>query len=342
MSDASSTPTSSPSTSKKARLVNYSLRPAKNIERKMMGETFGRLAVLGPLSSYRYVGFGSEFFNDFSLYHQLLGSRNMISIERDGQRIDRCRFNRPYNCIEIIQGPAREVLPTLSWKPRSIVWLDYTEKLNEHILADVSYLVSQVQSGSMLVWSVNAEPWGGDRDEDTGERVTPSEWPAKRIALLRKSVGSTRVRSELNGSQLAKWGLAKEFHSILIDEIRRAINDRNGAVPQDSMKVTFRQIFHFRYADGLKMLTVGGLLLNVTDAERLGPNAFNDLPFVRTGRDALEINPPVFTSREIRFLNRLLPHDDNATAEAKWLSKEELASFRTLYRYYPIFAESEL
>ena len=47
--------------------VNYVLRPAKNIERKMFCEAFRRLAEFGRVDSYRYVGFGSTFFSDFSL-----------------------------------------------------------------------------------------------------------------------------------------------------------------------------------------------------------------------------------------------------------------------------------
>lgn len=64
-----------------SRPVNYRLRPAKNIERKMMGEVFGRLSAVEPLKAYQYVGFGAEFFSDFALYHQTLGIADMSSIE---------------------------------------------------------------------------------------------------------------------------------------------------------------------------------------------------------------------------------------------------------------------
>src|SRR5437868_13211604 len=112
------------------RIVNYSLRPAKNIERKMMAEAFARLAPLRPLTKYRYIGFGSEFFNDFSLYHQALGITDMISIERDATRVERCEFNRPYKSIDLIPGEASAVLQKLSWTKPSIVWLDDTKKLD--------------------------------------------------------------------------------------------------------------------------------------------------------------------------------------------------------------------
>jgi hypothetical protein len=322
-------------------VVNYSLRPAKNIERKMMLEVFARLSAIKPLAEYRYVGFGSEFFNDFALFHQGLGIREMISIERDAERIERCEFNKPYKCVEVRQGTATTILPTLSWSPRSIVWMDYTEKLDEAMLADLRFLVSQVRSGSFLAWSVNAEPWNGDTDEDTGDRVKQSDWPARRLDKLKGLVGKARVRSELKGSDLAQWGLANEFYAIIMDELARTLNDHNDALAE-AERLTFSQAIHFRYADGQRMLTVGGLLANAADAKRIGSDPFAGLSFARNGRDAFEIKAPTLTGREVRFLNRHLPHDDGATKTPTWLSEEDAASFRDVYRYYPIFAESEL
>lgn len=330
-----------PGKTRQSKAVNYSLRPAKNIERKMMGEAFARLSPLRPLLEYRYVGFGSEFFNDFALYHQTLGIREMISIERDPDRTERCEFNRPYKCIKVEPGPASVILPQLSWEPRSIVWLDYTEKLDELILSDVRFVISQAQSGSVLVWSVNSEPWGGNRDEESGEKVDQAEWPAKRLNKLRSLVGATRVRGELKGSELAKWGLAKEFHAILKDEILRTLNDRNAATAAED-KLSFHQCFHFRYADGQRMLTVGGLLLNLQDANALGKSPFAGLQFIRDGGEAFEIKPPILTGREVRFLNRFLPCDNGDFPEPEWLSQDDLANYREIYRYYPVFTEAEL
>jgi len=191
----------------KTKVVHYSLRPAKNIERKMMGEAFARLAPLCPLSKYRYIGFGSEFFNDFALYHETLGIREMLSIEHDVERVPRCEFNRPYKCIKVEPGTASEVLPKLKWAPRSIVWLDYLDRLKHSVLADISLVVSAVSSGSLLVWSVNAQPWEDGADEDDGKHVAKAELPAYRITKLRDSVSPKLVPDEWVKEPLAKWGL---------------------------------------------------------------------------------------------------------------------------------------
>ncbi len=63
--------------------INYSLRPAKSVERKMLCEAIKRLAVFDKIESYKYVGFGSAYFSDFSLIHRSLGIEDMLSIEKD-------------------------------------------------------------------------------------------------------------------------------------------------------------------------------------------------------------------------------------------------------------------
>jgi hypothetical protein len=84
--------------------INYGLRPAKHIERKMMVEAFRRLEPVASLKSYRYVGFGSPYFPDFSLIHRSLGISTMVSIERELSSERRMCFNRPFKCISIEMG----------------------------------------------------------------------------------------------------------------------------------------------------------------------------------------------------------------------------------------------
>jgi hypothetical protein len=90
------------------------------------------------------------------------------------------------------------------------------------------------------------------------------------------------------------------------------------------------------------MYTLGGVFVNPADSGRLGPHAFDDLFFARSGEEAFEISPPMLTSREVRFLNRRMPAAEEGGQDPSWLSTEELDSFKQIYRYYPIFAESEL
>src|SRR6059058_3702099 len=89
--------------------VYYLLRPAKNIQRKMLSEAFQRLPQLRPLSDYEYVGLGSIYFGDFILFHRTFGFDKMTSIELD-ENWTRAEFNKPYQCVTILSGRASERL----------------------------------------------------------------------------------------------------------------------------------------------------------------------------------------------------------------------------------------
>ena len=110
-------------------LRTYLNRPAKYIERLMLVEAFRRLAVFGPLPEYAYIGFGAHEFIDFELVWRTIGVTEMTSIEKEIPP-DRFQFNRPFGGIVVEPGrSAATVLPTLTFRPHSIVWLDYTGRL---------------------------------------------------------------------------------------------------------------------------------------------------------------------------------------------------------------------
>ena len=84
------------------REVNYALRPAKSVERKMLVDVFQRLSAFDDIHNYRYIGFGSIYFSDFLLFHRTLGFTKMLSIEntRTAEEQDRIKLNRPYGFIQ--------------------------------------------------------------------------------------------------------------------------------------------------------------------------------------------------------------------------------------------------
>jgi len=306
--------------------INYQIRPAKNVERKMFAEAFRRLSEFGRLDSYRYIGLGSSYFSDFYLFHKSLGLRRMISIEQDVDNQARFRFNRPFVCIKLHFGKSNDVLPVLSWNAKTIVWLDYDGLLNSSVLTDISTFCSSAIAGSVIVVTVNAMP---DR---------PAE---HRIKHLTARVGADNVPQDLTHSSLADWGTAAVYQRIINNQINQRITERNGGL-ENSRQFVYRQLFNFRYADTAKMLSVGGVIYERRQQAAFDRCAFEKLfDFVKTGSDAYLIEAPNLTLREIHHLDSQLPNKTQRL-RARSIPTSDIEKYARVYRYFPRFAEAEI
>jgi hypothetical protein len=312
---------------------NYGLRPAKNIERKMMCEALARLSRIAPLTSYHYIGFGAVGFHDFVLLHQRLGIHRMTSVEVYTAARKRIRFNRPYSCIRIRWGLSYDVIPMLKWNHRAIIWLDYDKPLESRMLGDLTVVASSIRSGSVVAVTVDAEP---------GRAVPEENMPQKRLDDLRLRVGKAKIRASVTGAELSKWGVAKVSRDIIHDHLEKTLSDRNAPLQADA-RLSYHQLFNFQYADNAKMLTVGGLISDRNDSAKLNANHFKDLDFIRTeeAEGAYRIEPPILTLREIRFLDERLPRISRSGRYPEWLPEDERKRYAKVYRYFPAFSEVE-
>src|SRR5580700_2477566 len=112
--------------------VQFDLRPAKQVERRMFVDALQRLAHAGfQISDYQYTGFGSVYFVDFILLHKLLGIRRMCSVEYKGELRERVVFNRPFKCVKVKMAPASSVIPSLNRDLKHLLWLDYDCSISE-------------------------------------------------------------------------------------------------------------------------------------------------------------------------------------------------------------------
>lgn len=312
--------------------INYSLRPSKSIERKMLAEAMQRLAHFERLNRYRYIGFGSTYFSDFKLFHKLLGIRQMVSIEEDLGGQERFKFNRPFSCVRMEFGKSTSVLPRLGWREKNIVWLDYDGIISSDMLNDVSICCSNLLPGSMLIVSINAN------QDKLGDIFPASLRPDKRLELLKKRVGDEKVPIDVTGSELSDWGVAKVYRRIILNEIQETLLQRNG--PR-RIRINFEQLFNFHYADGAKMLTVGGIFYRDDQKETLEECSFSQLDFVRAGEDAYLIDPPNLTFREIHHIDRYLPNRIGML-NLEGLPQEDIKKYSEIYRYFPTFSETEI
>lgn len=293
-------------------LRSYHSRPAKAIERHILVEALGRLAAFGDLAEYQYVGFGAHEFIDFELLWRHLGIESMVSIEWNDP-VDRHKFNRPYEGVDVIQGDSTTVLPNFELRPHSVVWLDYTSKLNTKMIDEMKDLVTRLGTGSVLLASFN---------------VTPEPKLGGRRRAVERRLGVPRVPVGWSDDQFAEWGLASLCGSVLRDEVAGVARSRaDGA--------NFKQLFNFRYQDGAQMATWGGAVVGPEDAGAFAAARFDELPYVRVGEEAFTIDPPALTLREILHLNRQLPRSPGAPSPLPWFSVDEVDEYAKLHRWYP-------
>jgi hypothetical protein len=280
---------------------------------------------MARLESYRYIGFGSTYFSDFSLIHKALGISSLWSIEREIVDKQRFIFNKPFNCVRFHFGASTTVLPTLRWNRRTIVWLDYEDVLNRDILRDIGYACSNVKAGSVLILSVNAMSLKAVED---------------RVKELEARIGAEKLPNGLTQAGLAGWGTAAAYRKIIDNEIREGLSIRSGPERADR-KLTYRQIFNFNYADGSSMLTVGGVIHRVKDEEKIAACRFEDLDFVRMGDEAYLIEVPQLTFRELHYLESRLPLGSKGVRTFRNLKDADVQRYSRVYRYFPKFTEAE-
>ncbi len=154
--------------------IDFSLRPAKHAERRMLNDVFRRMRPFGPLEEYRYIGLGSLWFSDFVLFHRTLGIRDMLSIERDKSQESRFKANKPFAAITLDFRETSTVLPSLEWKKPSFIWLDYDDPIAPSMLFDLKVIASRIVSGSVLAVTVQCQGATelDESDEDpTGPRA---------------------------------------------------------------------------------------------------------------------------------------------------------------------------
>ena len=109
---------------------NYTLRPSKQVERKIMIEVLLNLLMAGhDISKYTYVGFGSPYYADFIMFHKYLFMQRMVCVEW-GDVTKRMRFNKPFKCIKLKLGALSSYIPHMHPTTRYLAWLDYDRSLD--------------------------------------------------------------------------------------------------------------------------------------------------------------------------------------------------------------------
>lgn len=313
--------------------IDYRLRPAKYAERLMVAE-FASRSRFHNLTHYQYVGMGSVHFTDFKLFHRSLGITRLTSIEGSSVQ-DRFLFNKPFNHITLSFGTTGEVLPGLDWAVPAIVWLDYDGQISQDKLQDVDFLVRKVPSGSLLFFSINAE-------KPAPKGMPKEERDADLVAALKKMVDPSGVPSDVKHRDLQGKQARSVYFRLMNQAIEAALASFNAkAELNGEPRKCWHQLMHLTYKDGALMLTIGGVIYDETDSDKLEASAFNLLPTYRNGSDTVHINVPKLTVKEMNELEKVVAQDPTLCAELPWLPSDDRTSFMTFHRYLPNFVAAE-
>ena len=314
------------SSSPSYEIINYSLRPAKSVERRMIVEVCSRLRSFYNLESYRYVGFGSPYFSDFSLIHRALDISEMICIEKEKADAPRFEFNKPFHCITLKFGTSSEILPMLEWRDRpTIIWLDYDSSLDESILSDIDVAASNLVSGSLLILSMRASA------NDFGDE------PDERKYKLQETIGN-KIPLDIPLNTFSNTNFSYLLWKIINAEIDHVVLERSAGL-RSSTKFEYSQLLHFNYRDGVKMITIGGLIFQSGQRSTQVHCDFGALPFMKNGEEAYKIEVPKLTLKELRALNEQLPSSEVALP---CVPSRDIRAYVSNYRYFPTFVEAEL
>ena len=246
---------------------DYLIRPAKQIERKLILEGMHTLSSSFNIRKYRYVGFGSPFYADFVLFHKYLYMQDMLCIEHAPIK-KRMRFNKPFPRIKLKFGEALDVIPNLDRNRPHIVWLDYDYPLTQNILDDLSGLSTVLTQESVILLTIEADP-----------RIpTPGELPSKtiddiaryRLEVVGDEIGD-RIKGGVKPSHMTDAALPSLYATVVLDHLHDKLASR---------ALTFHFMFSFAYADGRQMLSLGGMIGTKETRLKIKGSGFFELPFI--------------------------------------------------------------
>ena len=312
--------------------VNYAIRPNKNVERKLIFECLGGLGQHFDLSQYTYIGLGSMWFIDFILAHKRLLIKDMVSIEKELDAESRANFNRPYCCIKVEPGETTIVLPSLLLDEKhSIIWLDHDSDLKGTVLRDIEIICEKAKSGCIFIVTLNANVRQvKDVKNKEGKRLADEE-------ALRYFVGGL-APEPMPKDALSKEKFPQILGKILIDHMKRSPR-----IAGTDKK--FVPIFNFYYRDTAPMITVGGMLANQADAEKLSRCQLSEKYDYIRGETQYHIAVPHLTPKEKFGIDQLLPSPRSLSAKdiednlGFSLKDEHIKAYCKFYRFYPMFGE---
>lgn len=309
--------------------INYSLRPNKCVERKIIFETLQGLSSSFDFTKYQYLGMGSMWFVDFILAHKNLGIEDLVSFELE-EHSPRAVFNRPYKNITVFPGPVSDGIETIDWAKPAVVWLDYDcGPENSAVFDDSATVASKINPGSILMVTVNAHMGRVPNKNAEGDSLTRHQGLE---TLLGDAAPSVEEFKHIN---------LNNYHNVLATCLTRHIERAHRRSGRGGKYISF---LNYYYKDNAPMITVGGMFVDEASEELLKANrCYLGSKYIGPGLYPIQVPP--LTHRERISLDALLPNAQNLN-EGDILEKlgfrlpqSQLDDYAKFYKLYPSYGE---
>lgn len=297
------------------RKINYELRPAKFVERKMLLASLINICRYYN-QEYQYIGFGGLSFTDFKLFHKELHINKMISIE-GGNLLnkERIQFNRPFSFINLEYGVSTSILTKIDLSKPSIVWLDYDDALDNHMFQDIAILFRKLPIGSVYIFTSNREL----KDKNTDNLYEVESFSSK--------FGSI-VPFDIKNKDFSGTENYKTIRKMLRGHTNSFLEERN--LSGENLK--FYQLFNFLYQEngGAKMYTFGGVI----DGGNFASSNLVNFDFIKISEEPYRISMPNLTMKESEYIDKNF-EDEAVIISSKIIEQHELRKYKKTYKYLP-------
>lgn len=308
--------------------VPYRLRPNKAVDRELFLSLLVRLAASLKIESYRYIGLGGPFLEDFRLIHARLGIVDMKCIESMKDVHLRQNFNRPVSCIECVHNTLEDYIDSTDFEKPVIIWFDYTSP--GHITEQIeryARTVSVVPINSILRVTLNANP--GSLGKPTGVK---EDVRAYRLAQFKEHLGN------LFPSDLGLEGMTfKNFGKSVLRALYLAVEKE--VLHLNDRKIVWSLATH--YADGQPMTTAALIVCDPLD--NTIENLVEAWEFFSSPNKPYRVDMPSLSTLERLTMESSEDAKDRLGFELpkSEMGEDPFESFKKFYRVFPHFSRVE-
>jgi hypothetical protein len=217
-----------------------------------------------------------------------------------------------------------DVIPSLSVDRKHILWLDYDNVITSDYLADLLVATARLPHQSIVLVTFDAEPPG------------PPGSSAKQWRQHFLDEASDYLDERTSAKDFAREKIPDVVRSIVSRVIQRGLRGRPD--------IYFAPLFNFEYADGHRMVTLGGMLCTDDDLSKLKASGVTKAIYCRDSLTSkpFSIGVPVLTRKERAYLDSFMPCADGWIPREFELppdAKRAVQQYRNIYRFLPSYAE---